>query len=80
MDNKLIYNSEMKLGTLLDHLERGETVHCPRCGSALVAAIDSETVARLKVHPGIYCSNELCHAAIYIETKRPAGYWDKFKK
>jgi hypothetical protein len=80
MSNPLIYDVNMSTRALIDHLQRGETVCCPRCGAELMAALDRETAAKLKVHLGIYCPHSVEHVQVYIEAGATPGFWDQFKK
>lgn len=80
VNKKLVYDCNMTVGTLLDHLERGETVHCPHCGAELVAAMDIDSLTKLKVHPGIYCSNDPSHIRVYVDAQPRSDFWDQFQK
>lgn len=70
----------MTVGALLDHLQRGDVVYCPQCGSELIAAIDNETAAKLRVHPGIYCLQDSDHVRVYVDSHPAPEFWDQFKK
>ena len=79
--NSFTYNSSrMSLNDVLDAIEQGDRVLCPECGSELVVALDDETLKRLRVHRGVYCSNDVNHVSILIETKAASGFWEQFKK
>lgn len=74
------YNRSMSLNDVLDAVERGERVLCPECGAELIVALDVDTLAKLQVHPGVYCSNDLKHVSILVETKAVPGFWEQFEK
>lgn len=80
MSNKLVFDVNMSAGTAIEHLQRGEALCCPRCGAELIAALDLETAAKLKVHLGIYCPRDREHVQVLIETGATPGFWDQFKK
>jgi hypothetical protein len=52
-------------------LAEGMTLACPKCGAALIVAIDRESAVKNKVHPGIYCSVTPRHFFEIIELKSP---------
>ena len=74
------YDKSMSLNEVLDAVARGDRVLCPECDSELVVALDDETIAKLQVHGGVYCSNDQKHVSILVDTPRDAGFWEQFKK
>ena len=74
------YDASMTLREVLETTERGGRVLCPECGAELVVAFDEDTLQRLQVHRGVYCSNDHNHVAILVDVRLDPGFWEQFEK
>ncbi len=73
---------------LMAQIEAGATPVCFRCGRELIVALDDESLAKHKVHPGVYCPASFekpelrnLHLWTMVELRRTdSKFWDQFKK
>jgi hypothetical protein len=77
VEANLQYNAGMTAGQLIDYLNAGKTVACPKCNSA-IKYITGEEAGKLGLHDGIYCTNDTRHLSIIIDTVSRSSFWDNF--
>lgn len=65
---------------LMERIEQGDKAVCHRCGAELIVALDEESIAKYKTHPGVYCPKRHIWDLVELRSPDHNKFWDQFKK
>lgn len=57
---------------------RGVAILCPKCHLPLTFAMEEETAAKHRIHPGIYCLVDPDHFTCVMHFQRSDNFWGQF--